>query len=252
LQVGVQLSPDKKMYLNGEQVLPAFYYRNVGVQLLDTSEVNLTRDRFYDKLVAIDAAGQEIPIEQDRKPGNPVWEPKSLRPGAMYELLGLPLLLGKGERNPSTGEAAIRVLPGASVRLHFVLRSPVKGDKKSLTTGDIEFAIFASKANAELKEQSERRKSSNPTKDQGASHSIIRSGDQVIVTLKAKKPETFDNTTIYTVDDHGKITLDSRVGSPTIEIAGLDESKAAEAIQKSLKHSDSWKEVRVERGANLP
>jgi RNA polymerase sigma factor (sigma-70 family) len=105
--------------------------------------------------------------------------------------------------------------------------------------------------NDELKKQLERRKTSTPSKKQDTSQRIIRPGDEVIVRLKAKKPLTYNNETIYTVDDQGKITLDSRVGSPTIKVAGLDQSQSTEAVRKSLEHPESWEEVRVELGANL-
>ena len=147
LQAGVRFTPRNLTYKPGQVVTPVFYYRNNGKLLLDTSYPNVMAHGYYKKIVAVDAAGKEIPIEQERSPGGTGrLATDRLEPGRMHEVSGLPILLGDGERG--TAETAIRAKPGQSVHVRFVLPRPDKENAKPIETGDAVFSIKVPEAQA--------------------------------------------------------------------------------------------------------
>src|SRR5262249_20235677 len=118
LQAGVLLAPGGDSYASGQQVAPTFYYRNTGKQELRVAFPRLMTRGYYNKLVAIDAAGSGLPTEQTQEPAFPVgWMQLPLAPGAIHEIGGLPIMLGDVPRG--SAETLIKAAVGQSVHLRF-------------------------------------------------------------------------------------------------------------------------------------
>jgi len=140
LQVGVRVEPRNELYARGQKVLPIFCYRNAGRQKLDTSFPRLMTHSCYNRIIAVDATGSDIPIDQDRGPAGPVgWLSNSLAPGESFEVRGLPIVLGDVERGAA--ETAVRAKAGQSIRLRFDLPDLSQKNGKPLQTGELPLAL---------------------------------------------------------------------------------------------------------------
>ena len=108
IQAGVLFEPRNEAYAVGQRVIPRFFYRNVGQQDLEANFPNVMTHSYYDQLLAVDATGAPIPIDQDASPGGPVgWMKMDLPRGAVHELSGLAIVIGDVPRDPSV-ETVIR------------------------------------------------------------------------------------------------------------------------------------------------
>lgn len=98
--------------------------------------------------------------------------------------------------------------------------------------------------NAEMKKQLELSGIAPTTAN--TSGKVLRPGDQIVVARIDKKSGTIKTAQIVTVDRHGKITSDSQPGWPSIEVGGMEERQAVDAIRKSLEEAYPKDEFRVE------
>lgn len=140
LQAGVRFEPHKEQYSTGQQVLPRFYYRNTGDQLVEIMLPRLMTHSYYRKLAAVDGTGKAIPIDQDKKPAGPVgWWFLPFDFGAQHEIRGLPIRLGDMERGQA--ETVIRAKAGQSVRVRFTLPNYADKNAPPLKTGELPFSM---------------------------------------------------------------------------------------------------------------
>ena len=140
IQAGVWFEPDNEEYASGQYVTPRFFYRSTGDKVANASfPRRMTRD-YYARIVAVDAAGKSIPVDQDTGPAGPVgWIIQPFRFGARHEIRGKPILLGDVIRG--IAQTVIRAKPGQSVRVHFVLPNTGNPGGKPLRTGEIAFSM---------------------------------------------------------------------------------------------------------------
>jgi hypothetical protein len=139
LQVGVRIEPRKESYAIGEQVTPIFYYRNSGRGMPFSFPRLMTRG-YYSKLIAVDAAGKDIPIEQTKDAALPVgWIETGLQPSALQEIPGPPMVLGNVERG--SAETAIHAEPGQTFNLSFQLPNYSDENSEPLQTGNFVFVM---------------------------------------------------------------------------------------------------------------
>ncbi len=141
IQAGVMFDPRNEQYATGQQILPRFFYRNVGSQELTVAFPRLMTHSYYEALHAVDNAGRDIAIDQDPGPVGPVgWIEMPLDPKSQHEISGLPIVLGDVPRAAGV-ETVIRAQPGQSCRVRFTV--PNYGEPKSepLQTGEIQFTL---------------------------------------------------------------------------------------------------------------
>ena len=147
LQAGVRLDPNNEKYTSGDQVVPRFFYRNAGKEVLDLSFPRLMTHSYYDKLTAVDATGAPFAIETDPGPGGPVgWMQFPFPPGAQHEIGGMPIVLGDVDRG--SAESVIRAKPGQSLRISFTLPNYVDRKSQPLETGELRLSLAASNTSA--------------------------------------------------------------------------------------------------------
>jgi RNA polymerase sigma factor (sigma-70 family) len=81
---------------------------------------------------------------------------------------------------------------------------------------------------------------------QEAPGKTLRPGDQIVVARIDKKSRAIKTAQIVTVDKHGKLTSDSQPGWPSIEVGGMEQRQAVDAIRKALEEAYPKNEFRVE------
>ena len=140
LQVGVRFEPRNEHYLIGQKVVPVFFFRNMGNKNLDISFPRLMTHGYYDEIIAVDAAGKAIPIDQDRGPAGPVgWTKLRMIANAVHEIRGMPIVFGDVERG--SAETAIAAHAGQSVRVQYRLSNFGDPDAPAMLTGEAVFSI---------------------------------------------------------------------------------------------------------------
>jgi hypothetical protein len=140
LQAGVLLEPRNEQYIVGQEVTPRFFYRNTADRKLDVS-FPLSTAGDSEEIIAVDAAGNRIPIERKKGPGLPTgWTAMSLGSGDVHEVRGAPMVLGEIQHGAAA--TVLRAKPGQTVRLRFVLPNygAAKGEKP-LQTGEVVFSM---------------------------------------------------------------------------------------------------------------
>jgi hypothetical protein len=143
VQVGLWLDPPSEVYTKGQQVVPHFFFRNSGVVGDSISLPRIMTRSYYEAIQVTDDKGETIQIDQEEGPTGPVgWTQLPFTPGAMHEVIGLPIVLGQVKRPPGV-ETVICAVEGQECRLRFGVDDYVNKDRaeKPTTTGQIRFRL---------------------------------------------------------------------------------------------------------------
>ncbi|MDA1231006.1 MAG: hypothetical protein O2856_09550, partial [Planctomycetota bacterium] len=136
LQAGVRVEPRNQANAAGQLVTPVFYYRNTGHETLEISFPRLMTESMYDRVVSIDAFEREIRIEKKGNFKRPVGRSvKRLAPGERHELRGLPIM--PGDISGAPAETAIRVQPGLTATVRFLVPDFGTDNAEPLLTGEL-------------------------------------------------------------------------------------------------------------------
>ncbi len=142
LQVGLWLDPASEVFAKGQQVVPHFFFRNAGDKELGISLPRIMTHSYYEAMQVTDDKGEAIQIDQDGSPGGPVgWTQLPFTPGAMHEVVGLPIVLGQVKRPPGV-ETVICAAEGQECRLRFSVDNYLDPDAaEKARTGEVRFRL---------------------------------------------------------------------------------------------------------------